>query len=51
MDYAKISKELSEKLNKTISSQWLELIHALAKKDIPSIDHLKPAIVGQRQRH
>jgi N-acetylmuramoyl-L-alanine amidase len=47
MDYKKIAKELSEKFNKTISAQWLELIQALAEKELPSIDHLKPAIVGQ----
>ena len=38
MDYKKIAKELSEKFNKTISAQWLELIQALAEKELPSIE-------------
>ncbi|MGK7943125.1 MAG: N-acetylmuramoyl-L-alanine amidase [Microcystaceae cyanobacterium] len=47
MNYEKIAQDLSDKFNKAISAQWLELIHALADKKLSSIDHLKPAIVGQ----
>lgn len=47
MDYEKIAKELTEKFNKSISAQWLELTQALAEKELSTIDHLKPAIVAQ----